>query len=206
MVSVSFPPLGPHDRAKTMKKNRTCVSWSPRPDPQSHQLLSLFSLRIFSDGWKYRRVKIPAVTLVRARGSNYYTIIFRMYILPCQDSIHWPFEYFFQSLRENPNVAQGLYRPSGLSVQGRQNHRYRCKLIGRQERNVDWSQSFGGKFDKINVNKTGVINDPLGQTHSLASREHCFVLLDLWGRTDDMCKNDDPYCIILDSNKIWTFH
>ena len=27
--------------------------------------------------------------------------------------------------------------------------------------------------------KTGVINDPLGQTHSHASSEHCFVFLDL---------------------------
>ena len=38
--------------------------------------------------------------------------------------------------------------------------------------------------------KTGVINDPLGQTHSLATREHCFsfvlFLLDIekWRRTD----------------------
>ena len=35
---------------------------------------------------------------------------------------------------------------------------------------------------------TGVINDPLGLTHSLASSEHCFrfVLLDfeMWGRTN----------------------
>ena len=32
------------------------------------------------------------------------------------------------------------------------------------------------------MDKTGVINDPLGQTHSLASSEHfflCFALLDL---------------------------
>ena len=47
--------------------------------------------------------------------------------------------------------------------------------------------------------KTGVINDPLGQTHSLASSEHCFVLLDFekwgrtYGRTDDMCKNNYSY-------------
>ena len=38
-------------------------------------------------------------------------------------------------------------------------------------------------------NKTGVINDPLGQTHSLASSEHCFLLFcfarfEKWGRTD----------------------
>ena len=41
------------------------------------------------------------------------------------------------------------------------------------------------------TNKTGVINDPLGQTHSHASSEHCFVLfvfVDLKsgdGRTDE---------------------
>ena len=29
---------------------------------------------------------------------------------------------------------------------------------------------------KKEKNKTGVINDPLGQTHSLASSEHCFHL------------------------------
>ena len=41
----------------------------------------------------------------------------------------------------------------------------------------------------------GVINDPLGQTHSLASSGHWFVLLDFekWGRTDDMRENNDPY-------------
>ena len=39
-------------------------------------------------------------------------------------------------------------------------------------------------------NKTGVINYPLGQTHSLASSEHCFRLkfvlfhFEKWGRTD----------------------
>ena len=38
-------------------------------------------------------------------------------------------------------------------------------------------------------NKTGVINDPLGQTHSHASSEHCFLLFcfsrfEKWGRTD----------------------
>ena len=31
------------------------------------------------------------------------------------------------------------------------------------------------KFEQSN-NKTGVINDPLGQTHSHASSEHCFLL------------------------------
>ena len=43
--------------------------------------------------------------------------------------------------------------------------------------------------------KTGVINDPLSQTHSLASSDHCFLLLfciEKFGRTDartdDMCK------------------
>ena len=47
-------------------------------------------------------------------------------------------------------------------------------------------------------NKTGVINDLLGQTHSLASSEHCFLLFcfsrfEKWGRTDNMCENNDPY-------------
>ena len=44
----------------------------------------------------------------------------------------------------------------------------------------------------------GVINDPLGQTHSHASSEHCFQLFcffrfEKWGRTDNMCDNNDPY-------------
>ena len=47
-------------------------------------------------------------------------------------------------------------------------------------------------------NKTGVINDPLGQTHSLASSEHCFLLFcfarsEKRGWTDNMCENNDPY-------------
>ena len=29
---------------------------------------------------------------------------------------------------------------------------------------------------KTNINKTGVINDPLGQTNSLTSSKHCFLL------------------------------
>ena len=41
---------------------------------------------------------------------------------------------------------------------------------------------------KITIHKTGVINDPLGQTHSHASSEHCFLLFcfsrfEKWGRT-----------------------
>ena len=31
-------------------------------------------------------------------------------------------------------------------------------------------------FARLIVDKTGVINDPLGQTHSHASSEHCFLL------------------------------
>ena len=56
---------------------------------------------------------------------------------------------------------------------------------------------------KLKINKTGVINDPLGQTHSHASSEHCFlfsVFVDLksgdvrtYGRTDNMCENNYPY-------------
>ena len=48
-----------------------------------------------------------------------------------------------------------------------------------------------------------VINDPLGQTHSLDNSEHCFhfvfILQDFekWGwtdgRTDNMCENNYPY-------------
>ena len=42
---------------------------------------------------------------------------------------------------------------------------------------------------KIGKYKTGVINDPLCQTHSHASNEHCFLLFcfskfETWGRTD----------------------
>ena len=40
--------------------------------------------------------------------------------------------------------------------------------------------------------------DPLGQTHSHASSKHCFLLFcfsrfEKWGRTDNMCENNDPY-------------
>ena len=46
--------------------------------------------------------------------------------------------------------------------------------------------------------KIGVINDPLGQTHSLASTEHRFKFVlfgkvGTYGRTYDMCKNNDHY-------------
>ena len=53
---------------------------------------------------------------------------------------------------------------------------------------------------EIRKRKTGVINDPLGQTNSLASNERCFrlkfvsfSLFCLYGRTDNMCENNDPY-------------
>ena len=39
-------------------------------------------------------------------------------------------------------------------------------------------------FVEFKGNKTGVINDPLGQTHSHASREHCFSRFQKFGRTD----------------------
>ena len=44
-------------------------------------------------------------------------------------------------------------------------------------------------FCRNNTHKTGVINDPLGQTHSLASSDNCFLLFcfarfEKWGRTD----------------------
>ena len=55
-------------------------------------------------------------------------------------------------------------------------------------------------------NRTGVINDPPGHTHSLASSDHyfllfCFVRFEKWGRTygrtdrrtDNMYKNNDHY-------------
>ena len=52
---------------------------------------------------------------------------------------------------------------------------------------------------EIQHDKTGVINDPLGQTHSHASSEHCFLLFcfsrfesgDV--RTDNMSENNVPY-------------
>ena len=41
----------------------------------------------------------------------------------------------------------------------------------------------------LRINKTCVINDPLGQTHSLASSDHyfllfCFDRFEKWGRTN----------------------
>ena len=43
--------------------------------------------------------------------------------------------------------------------------------------------------NEVRTDKTGVINDPLGQTHSHASSEHCVLLFcfsrfEKWGRTD----------------------
>ena len=44
-------------------------------------------------------------------------------------------------------------------------------------------------------NKTDVINDPLGQILSLASSEHCFVLLIFATKvgTDNMCEHNYHY-------------
>ena len=45
-----------------------------------------------------------------------------------------------------------------------------------------------GRTDTTCKNKTAIIDDPLGQTHSLASSKHCFRLnlirFEKWGRTD----------------------
>ena len=65
-----------------------------------------------------------------------------------------------------------------------------------------WITSLLNSFKKEqnNSNMTGVIHDPLGQTHSLASREHWFRLkfVLFWKvgkdvRPDDMFKNNDHY-------------
>ena len=53
---------------------------------------------------------------------------------------------------------------------------------------------------KITSNKTGVNNDPFGQTHSHASSEYCFLLFcfsrfEKWGRTDNICENNYPYLV-----------
>ena len=49
---------------------------------------------------------------------------------------------------------------------------------------------------KLSLNKTGVINDPLGQTHNHANSEHCFhfvLFCYILKSGDDMCENNDPY-------------
>ena len=61
-------------------------------------------------------------------------------------------------------------------------------------------------WTKLEQTNTSVINDPLSQTHSFASRKHCFCLkfvlfCEKWGRTDrwtdvrtdNMCENNDHY-------------
>ena len=59
---------------------------------------------------------------------------------------------------------------------------------------------------KILLNKTGVINDPLGQIHSPDSNDRyfhlkivlfCEILKFVNGRTDCMCENNDHYWIII---------
>ena len=68
-------------------------------------------------------------------------------------------------------------------------------FLGGQKINCLWQKNRG---------KIGVNNDPLGQTQSLASSEHCFRLklvcfldFDKCGRTyawtDNMCENNDHY-------------
>ena len=72
---------------------------------------------------------------------------------------------------------------------------FMARQRNREGQNVPWQWPWGHWH--IMKNKTGVINDPLGQTHSLASSEHCFVLKsgDGWtdGRTDDKFKNNYHY-------------
>ena len=51
-------------------------------------------------------------------------------------------------------------------------------------------------FTRPKCYKTGVFNDPLGRTHSLASSEHCFLCFEKWGRwwrTDNMYEKSNPY-------------
>ena len=48
-------------------------------------------------------------------------------------------------------------------------------------------------FQKIYLDKTGVINDPLGQ-HTVPAGSDSRLILKFWdGRTDNMCKNSDHF-------------
>ena len=52
-----------------------------------------------------------------------------------------------------------------------------------------YHQQMNTKLNNINKHKTCVINDPLGQTHSLASSDRyfllfCFARFEKWGQTD----------------------
>ena len=49
--------------------------------------------------------------------------------------------------------------------------------------------------------KTCVINDPLGQTHSLANSEHCFVLKSGDGRTDGQTNEQNVHKTIITTGR-----
>ena len=89
--------------------------------------------------------------------------------------------------------SSGLYRRTKPGLRGRQLQRRSTSCHG------SWTWTFIVSYSGLNnVNKTGVNNDPFGQTHSLASSGHCFPLISvlfcfLWGRTDDMCENNYHY-------------
>ena len=78
-------------------------------------------------------------------------------------------------------------------------HNIADNCVRHAPRSTCYTLVLGEQTAQVIYDKTGVINDPLGQTHNLASSEHCFLLffalLDLKsreGRTD-MCKNSDHY-------------
>ena len=86
-----------------------------------------------------------------------------------------------KSLQENPMKARSTtYTHMGLIVNDPP-----VSATTFDKMNTGHSEAAGS-----NEHKTGIINDPLGQTHSLVSREHffslCFVMLDFekWRRTN----------------------
>ena len=53
--------------------------------------------------------------------------------------------------------------------------KHNMKIVFNQlSKNLGMPRSKNNKQNSQKLYKTGVINDPLGQTHSLASSEHCF--------------------------------
>ena len=83
---------------------------------------------------------------------------------------------------------QHIYRAKTFLFLNRLSRRWYAH--GTQFRNIFTSSIWKNARKKIEWDKTGVINDPLGQTHSHTSSEHdrfllfCFSRFEKWGRAN----------------------
>ena len=88
--------------------------------------------------------------------------------------------YTYEGDRTRDDIVAFAQRLLGPPIKKITNHKELTNALQAREINFAYIGHPNGDLwvrnAELNINKTGVINDPLGQTHSHASSEHCFLL------------------------------